>query len=387
MKLCCDSFDKIKECVNDRQLSVIIYGAGMIGQVVMPYIIKEYELTENLLFYVDGDDSKQGNRIMVCGKEVEVKAPEALKHLPKGTVILITNSNYSSVVSMLDSIQELKDNIGVIIPVILAENAKKSTSNVVDSRSVSESEIKIPKKIHYCWFSGSPLPDYLKKCIESWHKFCPDYEIKRWDESNYDVSKNPYMKQAYEAKKWGFVPDYARLDILYNHGGFYLDTDVELIKSLDGLRDQGAFCGVEKWGNINMGGCSGAVPHHPMIKRILDSREGIPFKYDDGTLNLNTCGVYETAPFIELGMRVDNTTQRINDMTVFSSDYFHPYDYMSGETIITKNTYSIHHFNGGWLDEKSRDSRRKTMEEYKKLLHRMGYDYGEIQNISNNSGL
>ena len=117
----------------------------------------------------------------------------------------------------------------------------------------------IPKKIHYCWFGSGELPDKDKKNIENWKKLCPDYEIIRWDESNYDYKKNKYMKQAYKSKKWGFVPDYARLDILYHHGGIYLDTDVELVRNLDILRYQRAFCGVEKWGNINLGGCSGAV--------------------------------------------------------------------------------------------------------------------------------
>ena len=90
----------------------------------------------------------------------------------------------------------------------------------------------IPKVIHYCWFGGNEMSALEKKCIESWKTQCPDYEIVRWDETNYDVTKNPYMQQAYAAKKWGFVPDYARLDILYQHGGFYLDTDVELLQSL-----------------------------------------------------------------------------------------------------------------------------------------------------------
>ena len=102
----------------------------------------------------------------------------------------------------------------------------------------------IPKKIHYCWFGGNPLPELAIRCIESWKKYCPDYEIIRWDESNYDVTKNKYMYQAYENKRWGFVPDYARLDIIYNYGGIYLDTDVELLNSLDDLLDQKCFLGI-----------------------------------------------------------------------------------------------------------------------------------------------
>ena len=356
--------------IKKEKLRIVVYGAGMIGKIVVPDMIERYYLSENIACYIDGDTRKQGKQIMVGGKPVTICSPKVLDSLLQNVFLFITNSNYSAVLAALDKNEHLNGMDAVIIPVIQALSVKERVNgSAIILRRYSEE--RIPKVIHYCWFSGKEMPDHLKKCVDSWHRFCPDYEIKRWDESNYDVSKNSYMKQAYEAKKWGFVPDYARLDILYNYGGFYLDTDVELIKSLDALRNQWGFCGVEKWGNINMGGCSGAVKQHPMIKKLLDYRENIPFIREDGTYNLETCCVYETKPFIEEGMTVDNTTQRIQDMTVFSSDYFHPYDYMSGETCITKNTYSIHHFNGGWLDEKKRGERKQTAEAYKKILKRM----------------
>lgn len=179
------------------------------------------------------------------------------------------------------------------------------------------------------------------------------------------------MKQAYEAKKWGFIPDIARLDILYNYGGIYIDTDVEVVRNLDDLLVYEAFTGVEKWGSVNMGGCSGAVPHHPMIKKILDFRLNERFIREDGTMNLTTCGYYETIPFVNMGYIPNNTVQTIGGMTLLTSDYFHPYDYMSGETIITDNTYSIHHFNGGWLDENYRAERERTKEEHQKILRRI----------------
>lgn len=161
------------------------------------------------------------------------------------------------------------------------------------------------------------------------------------------------------------------MDILYNHGGLYIDTDVELIKNLDDLLVFDAFAGVEKWGNINVGGCSGAIPYHPMIKKMLDFRVNERFVMEDGSMNLTTCGYYETMPLIHNGFKPNNKVQTINGMTVFSSDYFHPYDYMSGETVITENTYSIHHFNGGWLDEKSRDNRMMTVQKYNDIVERM----------------
>ena len=105
----------------------------------------------------------------------------------------------------------------------------------------------IPKIIHYCWFGGNPLPELAIKCIESWKKYLPDYEIKEWNESNFDINCCAYVREAYEAKKWAFVSDYARFWILYQHGGLYFDTDVELIKSIDDLIVKGAFMGCEPW--------------------------------------------------------------------------------------------------------------------------------------------
>lgn len=360
-----DSFEKVKKHVDDNNSPVVIYGAGMIGQVIMPYVITKYGLLDNLLFYVDKDRKKQQQVIHIGNREIEIKSQEVLDKLPENVILLITNSNYAGIVDVLNSINTLKKNIGVIIPAILAIRAKNAGT---DTLSAGAAGLQIPKVINYCWFSRSRMPDYLVRCIKSWKKFCPDYEIIRWDEDNYDVEKNLYMKQAYEAKKWGFVPDIARLDILYNYGGLYIDTDVEIIRNLDDLLVYEAFTGVEKWGNVNMGGCSGAVPHHPMIKQILDFRINERFIMEDGSHNFTTCGYYETMPLIQKGFRPDNTTQKIEGMTVFSSDYFQPYDYMSGETCITENTHSIHHFNGGWIDKKHLAERKKTKDDYQSMI-------------------
>lgn len=350
------------------KLSIIIYGAGMIGKIIIPSFLKKNNLLDFLKCYIDADECKQQEKIQVDCKAYDIFSPDYLNNISKNSILFITNSNYAAVLNMLDGIDNLNGMDAVIIPVLQILGLKQDEEKY---ELINYELEKIPKVINYCWFSGKEMPQYLVKCIESWKRKCPDYEVKRWDESNYDINKNKYMSDAYGEKKWGFVPDYARLDILYNYGGFYLDTDVELLESLDKFREQGAFCGVEKWGNINMGGCSGAVPGHPMIKKLLDYRENIPFKLDNGRLNLETCGIYETTPMILEGMRVDNSIQRIHGMTVFSSDFFHPYDYMSEQTIITSNTVSIHHFNGGWLDDNLKQMRKKTAEQYISILKRM----------------
>lgn len=368
MQFLYDTYENIANKVKSEKRHIAVYGAGMIGQIIIPYIIKEYQLYDNLLFYIDNDKKKQGGFICIEENKYPVNSPDFLRKLPADTVLLVTNSNYLPIVKMLDSIRELDSAEGYIIPILQVLNTHSKSNHLVIQSSDGQC---IPKKIHYCWFSRNPMPEYLCKCIDSWHRFCPDYEIIRWDENNYDVEKNLYMKQAYQKKKWGFVPDIARLDILYEYGGIYMDTDVELIKSLDELLYLPAFVGVEKWGNINMGGCSGAMPHHPIIKKVLDYRRNEHFIFDDGSLNQMTCGYYETKPLISMGMKPNNTVQQIENMVVCSSDFFHPYDYMSGETRITDNTFSIHHFNGGWLDNKNKEERRKTAELYKQMLKRM----------------
>ncbi len=165
----------------------------------------------------------------------------------------------------------------------------------------------------------------------------------------------------------GIVENYARIDLLYEHGGIYMDTDVELKHSLDPLLHQEAFCGVEKWQVINFGGCSGSVKGNRAISRFLDVRKRISFLDEQGRQNRNTCGYYDTGVAIEMGYRLDGTSQSIDGINIYASDYFHPYDYMSGNINITEHTYSIHWFNGGWLDEMSREANKKTFKEYNDL--------------------
>lgn len=365
------SYGELANRIREEQKEIIVYGAGMIGQIVIPDRIDFFRLREYLRFYVDADPFKQGQKISVGGYGYEIKSPETLQAYcggRKNIALIITNSHFYPIVKALDELKELEEVEAYIAPVMQVTELKNA---VKASPVMLEKEPVIPKVIHYCWFSGKEIPDEFKRNIEGWERCCPGYEIRRWDESNYDVGKNPYMAAAYEHKKWGFIPDYARLDILYHQGGIYMDTDVELVRNLDELLYQPAFCGVEKWGNINMGGCSGAVAHHPMLWEMLQEREKISFIKEDGSLNLETCGIYETRPFIRAGMRIDNQVQNIGGMTVYSSDYFHPYDYMSGELTVTENTFSIHHFNGGWLDQKAKEQREKTRKLYQAVLQRM----------------
>lgn len=206
----------------------------------------------------------------------------------------------------------------------------------------------IPKVIHYCWFGGNPLSELAVKCIESWRKYCPDYEIKEWNESNYDVYKIPYIAQAYQAKKYAFVSDYARFDILYQYGGVYFDTDVEVIKPIDALLQKGPFAGIESPGALNAGLGISSRQREPIYREILDSYSSAVFINAKGELDLTTVVERVSDIFKRHGLIHANIIQQVCGITIYPIDYFNPKDAQTGLISITENTYTIHHFAASW---------------------------------------
>ena len=207
----------------------------------------------------------------------------------------------------------------------------------------------IPKKIHYCWIGGNPLPELAIKCIESWKKYCPDYEIIEWNEKNYDFRKNQFMREAYDEKKWGFVPDYARLDIIYEHGGIYLDTDVEIIKPLDSLLKEQGFAGMEQPGIVALGLGFGAEPKLPLIKELMTYYENRSFYNPNGSLDTAASPRIQTKTLIEHNLKEEDKIQVIEGMKIFPCEYFCPENPYTGKTQITKNTFFIHHYMASWM--------------------------------------
>ncbi|WP_160665693.1 glycosyltransferase [Colidextribacter sp. OB.20] len=364
------SFEDFFQRVMETGKQVILYGAGVIGQVAAPYWITQYQLEDRVICYVDADSCKQGQTVRMGNREIPICALSTLDEKCGQYILLVTVSAFEPVAQALEQIPGTCNAEVYFLPIMLLDIAHAPKSGGVIKSSQTQ---LIPKKIHYCWFGENSIPTELQKCMDSWKRFCPDYEIVRWDESSYDIHKTPYMEQAYAHKKWGFVSDFARLDILYQHGGIYLDTDVELLRNLDELLYQPAFCSIEKWGTIASGGGAGAQAGNPVIKAMLDFRSSFSFLREDGAFNQTACGYYETIPLLSMGLRLDGTTQEIAGgmMTVYSSDFFLPFDYISGKTNLTKNTFSIHHYSGSWLEENAAAERLKTrqcFETFRKTL-------------------
>lgn len=240
----------------------------------------------------------------------------------------------------------------------------------------------IQKTIHYCWFGGNPLPDIATRCIRSWKKYCRGYNIIRWDESNFDISACPiYVRQAYKAKKWAFVTDYVRLKVIFEHGGIYLDTDVEIIRPLDELLVHKAYFGFEDASAINAamqnteepqyyvntGLGFGAEKGHPIIREMMDDYENIPFILPDGSYDQEACPKRNTKVLARHGLVQNNTFQHLKDgISVLPTQWLCPFDYWSGNGKITEQTVSIHLFSSSWMTKDLQKARKKRIRKRKK---------------------
>jgi mannosyltransferase OCH1-like enzyme len=213
---------------------------------------------------------------------------------------------------------------------------------------------KIPKIIHYCWFGGKEKPKLVSKCIDSWKENLPDYEIIEWNENNFNINLNSYVKEAYSAGKFAFVSDYVRVYALYHYGGIYLDTDVEVFKSFDDLLHHTSFWGFEQENYIATS-TIGAEKGNKLIKAFLDTYKDNHFIKTDGSFNVLTNVAIITKILRNIGLKTNGQFQDIEGMgTFYPQTYFSPYDYINCQTFITEKTYTLHHFYKSWLPFKVR---------------------------------
>lgn len=345
---------------NVKNKKIILWGAGRLAS----YYIQTFCEGLDILFIVDKDERLWGKALNMGCMEYQVIGENELLHrleqndkLRQYVSIFITPTVYAGeIIKRINGITAL-DNMDCYVGVLMRDYYEASTF------SFTEGEEKIPRKIHYCWFGGKEIPDHLKRYMESWHKYCPDYEIIRWDESNYDISKNRYMREAYECKKWGFVPDYARLDIIYNEGGIYLDTDVELLAPLDRLLRDKMFCGFSCNFQISTGGGFGAIKGHFLIKELRDYYDNLSFYNTDGSMNLKTCYIYQHPVFLKHGFTLENSFQKKDEIVLYPSEVLSP-DMGLISSAYSDNTISIHHFDYSWATEKE----KKAFDLFKKEI-------------------
>ena len=233
----------------------------------------------------------------------------------------------------------------------------------------------IPKVIHYCWFGGNPLPKSAQTCIASWRKYLPDYEIKEWNESNFDVNIIPYTSEAYKAKKYAFVSDYARFWILYKYGGLYFDTDVEVIRNMDDIISKGPFMGCE---NEAKAGATlaqlGVNPGLGLYGEILNWYNTHHFITWTGVIEKNVVDI-TTEILNKNGIEIlDDGILRSSGILIYPKEYFCPKDYITGVMNITDKTKSIHHYSATWL-EKKYGLKAKLYKRFKFIKIRLSFSF------------
>ncbi|MBQ4259132.1 MAG: glycosyl transferase [Lachnospiraceae bacterium] len=250
----------------------------------------------------------------------------------------------------------------------------------------------IPKIIHYCWFGKGDKPPMVQKSIASWRKYFPDYEIIEWNEDNFDVNQTDYMREAYSNKKWAFVSDFARLVVVYQQGGIYFDTDVEVVKNFEPLLERGGYLCFENASEDAMGKevATGlgfaAPPQNEVILKLIQEYEGVHF-LKDGEMDLTPCPARNTSALVKLGLITDGSMQKIQDMIIYPFEYFCGYDMTNTCIVRTKNTYTIHHYTASWKEKMSCTDWLKYKVVIKLLQFVLGYKgYKKVKSYWKNRG-
>ncbi len=351
LQICNGSLMIFRERIKGKKL--FIWGGGNRAELCY----KEWKIQENITAIADSNEKMWNrkwhidSRILCINKEKMIS--DICAYGINNCVLLITPVFYT-----MDIIEELDEETrlnGLETYAVSLISEYYEPQDFEFTKGIQ----KLPKKIHYCWFGKKAIPDKLKNYMETWKQFCPDYEIIRWDETNYDIKKNPYMYESYCAGKYGFVSDYARLDIIYNHGGIYLDTDVELCKKLDDFLCDDSFFSVDFEGCINAGSGFGSVQHNLIIREMLEVYGNEHFIKKDGNFNLKPCHHYQNPILKKYGFEITPKYQKIDGNVLYPCEVLAPIATYSGDKRITDKTYAIHHAELSWISERERAARER----------------------------
>jgi len=319
--------------VKDKK--VICFGAGVAGRTFVSHL--ENEILEKIFIFVDNDENKWEKEIEIKGKRFVIKSPDWLQKIDmSNSIILITSRFWNQIHAQLEAVTTLKEAECFVYLLMKANNNE-------EKYVIPEGPALIPKIIHYCWFGNNLMSENELKCIESWKEFCPDYEIIKWDEHNYDCRKTRYLREVYDYGHYSAVSSYARFEILNEIGGIYLDTDVEIIKNIDELLRLPAYMGFEVADIINTGHGFGTVKGNSIYKEIVDYYDSISHYNEAGEFNYTGCPIITTKILEKHGLIPNGTLQKIEGITVFPNDYFDPV-----MQIPVKNTYSVHRYSSLW---------------------------------------
>lgn len=348
------TFKAFENETRDRKL--ICIGCGKL----LEYLFEFWDTSITKRVELVADNYKNGTTIDYQGTVYKVlKVDEISAYCTAFHSIIVTTMYCEDIVKQLNDLCLSNDIKVYLYPVM--------SRRVDEYKMPTASGNKIPKIIHWMWVGGGQIPEKNKRCIESWYKFCPDYEIKCWTEKEYDVTRCKYMMQAYEKKKWGFVPDYARLDIIYNEGGIYLDTDVEMTKSFDDLLGFEGFMGFQRNYFVNLGLGFGAAKGNLLIRNMMEAYEFRDFIVD-GKMDMTASPELQTRTLRSLGLKCTNELQNISGCMIFPTDVFDPKGSPIWNTVLTPHSHSIHHYDESWSSEEQKYNQNKKYRQVEAFL-------------------
>jgi hypothetical protein len=337
-----------------REKQLICFGAGKYANKIFE-LFPRSGIENHIRYFVDNDPALWGTKVHFNGIEIAVEKPAALYgSIDSNTVVLITAAgrNAMSIFAELEAVPESKDAECYFAHFFKYELEASRTDGfrlAPDGFRMNDRPV-IPKTIHYFWFGGSEIPKKNRECIASWKKFCPDYDMVLWNEDNYDITKNQFMFDAHKSKKWAFVPDFARIDVIHEYGGIYLDTDVELLKPLDELLYNTAFCGFQSNALIAFGLGVGSIKGLPIFREFMKSYENLAFAFDENdvhnTLRPLASPYLQTDAAINWGLAPNGEFQVVGNMACYPPVYFDSLGI--GLADATKHTYARHWYDGSW---------------------------------------
>ena len=338
--------------------SVVLIGAGKNAREILE------NQSWNIRYIIDSNDSineiKSGNKTLPV-----LTWDEGIRQINVHDVIVISPSLFVELREKILAIDELKNHdcyLYIIMKAIQWDYDRELASNVPFEITRGSNAI-IPKTIHYFWFSGDPYPDKIKRCIDSWYKYCEGYEIKQWNLENYRTDC-AFCNEALAKRSWAFASDYGRCDVLFQYGGIYLDSDVELVRPLDDLLyDEGFMC-FESNAGVDPGSGMGAVAKHSIMRDIRERYHGLHYVDEYGNVyQPNIMNLY-TDVLKKYGLKSGSQYQRVNGFAIYPPLVFSPYSYMTFRTQPYDNVYAIHHWVSSWVTQK----RKQELEESKEYF-------------------
>lgn len=323
---------------------VFCFGSGIQGQR-MAMFFENWNIPETLFAYIDNDSNKVGKMVEYNKFKYPILSFEhACDTITESDFVLVSSLYYKDIYNQIE-----KNEISRKWNYLSIDEVAETQLMISDYAGiVKESEIQlIPKTIHYVWL-GNEMPKKIKENIECWRSICPDYKFYEWNDQNYDITSNRYMKQAYENKHWSFVSDYMRLDIIYKYGGIYLDTDIEIVKKPDELLYQRCFASVDASLVMNLGSGFGATPACEIIKVLRDYYDDVQFIKDDGSIDKTSCNTHSYNVLKKYGAKVNDELQNVNGMNIYPMVFQGANQYTQKKRI-TDKTFWIHYGNMSWM--------------------------------------